>query len=57
MRSVAFVIPWGAVWSLPAYELALLTAIHVRARDVQGVELTLVTPEVEPLQLFGPSGE
>ena len=55
VRSVAFVIPWGAVWSLPAYELALLTAIHVRARDVQGVELTLVTPEVEPLQLFGPS--
>ena len=55
VRSVAFVIPWGAVWSLPAYELALLTAIHVRARDVQGIELTLVTPEVEPLQLFGPS--
>ena len=55
VRSVAFVIPWGAVWSLPAYELALLTAIHVRARDVHGVELTLVTPEVEPLQLFGPS--
>ena len=26
VHSVAFVIPWGAVWSLPAYELALLTA-------------------------------
>src|SRR5688572_2324849 len=24
--SVAFVIPWGAVYSLPAYELALLTS-------------------------------
>jgi sulfide:quinone oxidoreductase len=51
--SVAFVIPWGAVWSLPAYELALLTAAHLRAHSVHGVELTLVTPEVEPLQLFG----
>jgi sulfide:quinone oxidoreductase len=55
VRSVAFVVPWGAVWSLPAYELALLTAVHVHTRGVQGVELTLVTPEVEPLQLFGPS--
>lgn len=53
VHSVAFVIPWGAVWSLPAYELALLTAAHVRARGVRDVELTLVTPEAEPLQLFG----
>jgi sulfide:quinone oxidoreductase len=53
VRSVAFVIPWGAVWSLPAYELALLTATHLRERDVKDVDLTLVTPEVEPLQLFG----
>jgi sulfide:quinone oxidoreductase len=53
VRSVAFVIPWGAVWSLPAYELALLTAAHLRERGVKDVELTLVTPEAEPLQLFG----
>ena len=54
VRSVAFVIPWGAVWSLPAYELALLTAAHLRERGVKDVDLTLVTPEAEPLQLFGP---
>ena len=54
VRSVAFVIPWGAVWSLPAYELALLTATHLREKGVNDVELTLVTPEAEPLQLFGP---
>ena len=54
IRSLAFVIPWGAVWSLPAYELALLTAGRIEERQVQGVELCLVTPEVEPLQLFGP---
>ena len=53
VHSVAFVIPWGAVWSLPAYELALLTATHLRERGVQDVDLTLVTPEAEPLQLFG----
>ena len=53
VRSVAFVIPWGAVWSLPAYELALLTAAHVRERGLQGVLISVVTPEAEPLQLFG----
>lgn len=53
-HSVAFVIPWGAVYSLPAYELALLTASHLRQRDVRGVEVGLVTPEAEPLQVFGP---
>lgn len=55
VRSTAFVIPLGAVWSLPAYELALLTAAHLAARDIHGVELALVTPEEEPLQLFGPA--
>ncbi|MGH3127409.1 MAG: CBS domain-containing protein [Gaiellaceae bacterium] len=53
VHSVAFVIPWGAVWSLPAYELALLTSAYLQDRGIQGVELTLVTPEAEPLQLFG----
>ena len=53
VRSVAFVIPWGAVWSLPAYELTLLTAEYLGERGVQGVHLSLVTPETEPLQLFG----
>jgi sulfide:quinone oxidoreductase len=51
--SVAFVIPWGAVYSLPAYELALLTADHLERRGLGGVEIALVTPEHEPLQVFG----
>lgn len=54
VRSVAFVIPWGAVWSLPAYELALLAAGYLREHEVPGVELTVVTPEAEPVQVFGP---
>ena len=52
--SVAFVIPWGAVYSLPAYELALLTSTHLERLGVNGMEIGLVTPEEEPLQVFGP---
>jgi sulfide:quinone oxidoreductase len=52
-HSIAFVVPWGAAWSLPAYELALLTAAHLGEHG-QDAELALVTPEAEPLQLFGP---
>ena len=52
--SVAFVIPWGAVYSLPAYELALLTSAHLDRLGVHGVEVRVVTPEEEPLQVFGP---
>jgi sulfide:quinone oxidoreductase len=56
VRRLAFVLPWGAVWSLPLYELALMTAAHLDSHQVEGVELVLVTPEEEPLQLFGPAG-
>jgi sulfide:quinone oxidoreductase len=55
VRAVAFAVPLGTVWSLPAYELALLTAAHLDARGIHGVELALVTPEDEPLRLFGPA--
>jgi sulfide:quinone oxidoreductase len=54
VASVAFVIPWGAVYSLPAYELALLTSAHLDRLGIHGVEVSLVTPEEEPLQVFGP---
>jgi sulfide:quinone oxidoreductase len=53
---IAFVVPWGAVWSLPIYELALMTAAYLAEREVGHVELALVTPEDEPLQLFGRAG-
>lgn len=56
VRGIAFAVPWGAVWSLPIYELALMTAAHVEANRIEGVELMLVTPEEEPLQLFGRAG-
>ena len=53
VKRVAFVVPPGVSWPLPLYELALLTA--ERAEDMCArVELTLVTPEASPLELFGP---
>ena len=53
VRRVVFAVPAGAVWSLPAYELALMTATWIATRGISGVELALVTPEEEPLRIFG----
>jgi sulfide:quinone oxidoreductase len=53
VRRVAVAVPSGAVWVLPGYELALLIAAYVTARRIEDVEIVLVTPEEEPLQLFG----
>ena len=53
VRRIAFALPGRATWSLPLYELALLTAGHVSAHAIGGVELTLVTPEEQPLAVFG----
>src|SRR5204862_6634383 len=45
---VAIVVPDGATWTLPAYELAMLTAGYFpRTR------ITLVTYERAPLEAFG----
>jgi sulfide:quinone oxidoreductase len=53
IRHVVFAVPAGASWPLPLYELALMTAAHVAERGLRKVELSIVTPEQEPLQLFG----
>jgi sulfide:quinone oxidoreductase len=53
VASVAFAVPPGPSWSLPLYELALLTAARLREREVRGVRLSLVTPESRPLAQFG----
>jgi sulfide:quinone oxidoreductase len=52
-RSLAVVIPPGAVWPLPAYELALLTAGEARGVGLDSLRTTVVTPEREPLEMFG----
>jgi sulfide:quinone oxidoreductase len=51
---LAFALTGARVWSLPLYELALMTARFVAERRISGVELTLVTPEERPLAIFGP---
>jgi sulfide:quinone oxidoreductase len=53
IRRVAFAVPGGSSWPLPLYELALMTALHVQRLGLRHVELSLVTPEEEPLELFG----
>ena len=50
---LAFVLPAGVVWPLPLYELALLTAAYREGHSLKPVELSVVTPEDEPLQVFG----
>lgn len=52
---LAFVSPPGVTWTLPLYELALLTAAHLAERGIAGVELSVLTPEAEPLSMFGPA--
>lgn len=52
-KRVAFVIPPGAVWPLPLYELALMTARQVSDMGIDDVELSVITPEAVPLGLFG----
>lgn len=55
IKNVAFAVPPGASWPLPLYELALMTAAHVAERGLRHVQLSLVTPEEAPLELFGPA--
>jgi sulfide:quinone oxidoreductase len=55
LSRVAFAAPAGISWTLPAYELALLTASWVADRHLTGIELAIVTAEEEPLAIFGPT--
>ena len=51
-RRVAFVAGAGIAWTLPLYELALLTAEQGRRRGLD-LDIELVTRESAPLDLFG----
>ena len=53
IRRVAFAVPPATSWPLPLYELALMTAARVVERGLRKVELSLVTPEEGPLDIFG----
>ena len=54
VHRVAFAAPSGVSWTLPLYELALLTAAEAERHDL-AVETMLITPEAAPLDAFGPA--
>jgi sulfide:quinone oxidoreductase len=53
VRSIAFALPPTARWSLPLYELALMTAARAAALQLE-LRIELVTYERSPLAVFGP---
>jgi sulfide:quinone oxidoreductase len=53
-KRVAFVVPPGATWSLPIYELALMTQRQAWGMGFDDIAVTIVTPESAPLAIFGP---
>jgi sulfide:quinone oxidoreductase len=55
VKRIVFVVPSGVAWSLPLYELALMTARRASDMCLDGVELSIVTPEERPLAVFGPA--
>jgi len=52
LRRLVFALPAASAWPLPLYELALLTGEYL-AEHLTHAELTVVTPEEQPLGLFG----
>jgi sulfide:quinone oxidoreductase len=52
-KRIAIVVPPGAVWPLPAYELALMTAGQAHGMGHDDLHVTVVTPEHAALSLFG----
>src|SRR5215207_9731305 len=53
-HAIVFVAPAGVAWTLPLYELALMTAEHGRRRGLD-LRLEVVTRESDPLGVFGSS--
>jgi len=52
--SIAFALAWPSNWSLPLYELALLTAHELREHG-SAAAVRLITPEAQALELLGPA--
>jgi sulfide:quinone oxidoreductase len=52
VKRVIFAVPAGVAWTLPIYELALMTARRAYEMQVD-VELVVITPEDRPLNVFG----
>jgi sulfide:quinone oxidoreductase len=48
-------VPSPETWPLPAYELAVMAAVELRTRGLEAPDVALVTPETQPLEVFGPA--
>jgi sulfide:quinone oxidoreductase len=53
LRRLVFVIPSGASWPLPLYELAFLSSEYLAEHMTRRVDMVIVTAEEQPLGLFG----
>jgi len=51
---MAFVVPHGVTWSLPLYEIALMTQRRANQRGLD-IKIAIITPESAPLAIFGPA--
>jgi sulfide:quinone oxidoreductase len=54
LRRLAFAVPGDLAWPLGLYELALLCSSRARELALEEIELTLVTREARPMEIFGP---
>lgn len=52
VRRLVFAVPSRHAWPLPIYELALQSALYASKR-ARPVDISLVTPEDAPLEVFG----
>jgi sulfide:quinone oxidoreductase len=52
-RRLIFTAPAGHTWPLPLYELALMSSAYLREHGVEAPDITVVTPEPEPLAALG----
>jgi sulfide:quinone oxidoreductase len=52
-RRIAVAVPVGVSWPLPAYELAIMARTELDMQGGRHVAVTVVTPEPEPLAIFG----
>jgi sulfide:quinone oxidoreductase len=53
VKRIAFVVPSKVAWSLPLYELAIMTARDAWSAGIEAVEIVFITPEERPLEAFG----
>jgi len=52
LARLVFAVPSGVTWSLPAYELALMSGAELGEKGAR-TEVSIVTPESRPVDAFG----